>query len=133
MKYFQFKKFLFHGLAYILINICYWLGIKLVDNYIDRDNIRSGDGNMGLFIALMVILFQIFIGIIISFILSFEKQVVKIYKTLTYILINSLILLFFLICYMNDTYKELTYIILGVFVIGSFVYSSLLRKYFSKI
>jgi hypothetical protein len=133
MKHFQTKILLFHSFAYLFINIFFFISIKIVNNFLCQNIIRSGDGNMGLFLAFIIIFIQFFLGLIISFISSFERQNIRIGKTLTFFFTNLLILLFFIMCNINNSYLEFTYAILGVFILGNYSYNFLLRKYFQII
>ena len=133
-KYSRLKKFLFNIFFYIIINTCFLKGMGIVSRYMGNGG--GGDGDIGIAVAVLIIFIQLLLGIIFTVILAVISCTHKLAVSV-YLVINSLILLFFLFfIYMEPCEKYGYYLSLitgAILVSFSFFYSFLLKKYFEEI
>ncbi len=124
---FHLKRFLFHSVAYLLINVAFIYGIKFISY--NEDVVRSGDGNMDLFGAIMAICIQLFLGLVSSIVFStIRKHIHIIFIILAYVLINSLVLLFYIYINSGGLFYSYIYTISKILILGSIIYSYLLYR-----
>jgi hypothetical protein len=76
-------------------------------------------------------LIQTAIGLIMSFSVVFLEKYTAINKKLSYILVNSLIILFYILCNLNSIFYEFTCMTLWILILFSILYIFLLKRYFS--
>ena len=127
MTWHSLKKFLFHSSAYLFANFSFYISIGIALRCIS-DRFGSGDGNIGFVIAVVILFWQIFAGVIFSIIFSVIKRRFKILKISVYFFINSPLTLFFIYANKNGLYYEFIYAVGGVLILVSFIYALLLKK-----
>ncbi|NDV79478.1 hypothetical protein D0T57_10895 [Dysgonomonas sp. 511] len=120
----KLKIFAFHFFAYILINVCFWGVLK----YQQKTTIAiiSGDASLGMFVSLMIVFSQVFLGLFLSIVYALAKKIGNKPKILLFILVNFSFVLFFTNI---NTSESLHIYTISIFLLFSMLYFFFVKKH----
>ena len=133
--YLYLKIFLFNFFSYTIINVCFFMGMVLEPT----GRKGGGDGDIGIAMAVFIIVMQLFSGLISTTILTIISIATKKHPrrlaVFAYFVINSVLLLFFLWLISGERSMYECYLLCitgAIWISFSFFYSFLLKRCFKE-